>query len=171
MEAAQAFKWQCYTTYGTILLSKYRMHYCAQATKQLPLNFIMVRTQSVVIQLLQFYPVVSSKLMLACPGRQRNLILDCHSNDTVLTWSITIPRLNGVELLQSISSTTVDEILTLNYAEFQFEFVRNSISPLQSTLFISNWTSRLNGTTINCTQEGITSITIILVVGNGKCND
>ena len=102
---------------------------------------------------------------LTCPEDQ--VILICHTNLTLLKWSIIIAdRLMPEErFISSTGSAESQAPLIINYTEFQF--LRTSTSPLMSTVLIDNVTAYLNGTRVECTGRDTTSTTVI-VIGNGN---
>ena len=104
-----------------------------------------------------------------CPGEQ--LVLECDTNSSVLLleWSITfnssILQHTEMRSVDSLGSAESQPPFVVNHTEFQF--LRNSVSPLISTMIIHNVSTILNGTRIDCRYNGMTSTTFIRVIKNG----
>ena len=101
---------------------------------------------------------------LICPGEQ--VVLTCHTNLTLLKWSIIIAdRLMPEErFISSTGSAESQAPLFINHTEFQF--LRTSTSPLKSTVLIDNVTDYLNGSRVECTDGNTTSTTDFIYTGN-----
>ena len=101
---------------------------------------------------------------LTCPEDQ--VVLTCHTNLTLLKWSIIIAdRLMPEErFISSTGSAGSQAPLIINHTEFQF--LRTSTSPLKSTVLIDNVTAYLNGTRVECTDGNTTSTTVLIYTGN-----
>ena len=97
-----------------------------------------------------------------CPGGQ--LVLTCHTNETVLRWTFSF---RPSESRSTSSSDSSNSTAPLIINETTLRILRTSISPLTSTLFIDNVTADLNGTMIFCSYRGGNSTTIIHVIGEG----
>ena len=82
------------------------------------------------------------------------MVLECDTNSSVLLleWSITFnsSSLQHTEMrsIDSLGSAKSQPPFIVNYTEFQF--LRNFVSPLISTMIINNVSTILNGTRIDC---------------------
>ena len=109
---------------------------------------------------------VSMSVVSVCPGGQQTLT--CHTNMTVLIWSVTLPNFQQPEMrfIDSLGSADSQATFTINHTVFQF--LRTSVSPLISTVVIDNVATTLNGTRVDCLYGGTTSTMFISVIRNGK---
>ena len=104
-----------------------------------------------------------------CPEGQ--LVLECDTNSSVLLleWSITfnsfILQHTEMRSVDSLGSAESQPPFVVNHIEFQF--LRNSVSPLISTMIINNVSTILNGTRKDCRYNGMTSTAFIRVIRNG----
>ena len=91
----------------------------------------------------------------------------CHTNGSLLRWSITFPyHIHPEERIIS-SSGSADSQPPLFESHTMFQFLRSLQAPLTSMMLIDNITANLNGTRIDCLFEERRLTTVINVVGNG----
>ena len=108
-----------------------------------------------------------SNVALVCPGRQ--LSLTCHTNESILRWSITQPGgsatydFRDISTIGSISPLPIDVAGRSVYVYFS----RQSVNPLISTLSIDSISTDLNGTRISCSSLNSSEsvMTVIHVIG------
>ena len=116
---------------------------------------------------------LSTASVSVCPGGQ--LVLKCDTNSSVilLEWSVTFnsPNLQHTEMrsVDSLGSAESQAPFIINHTEFQF--LRTSVSPLISTMIISNVSMSLNGTRVDCRYAGMTSTTFINIIRNSTCTE
>ena len=109
-------------------------------------------------------------IVSVCHGDQLTLLCHTTPNETLLQWTliIPIPDRPGPDNRFISSSGSTASVTPLVVGQTVFQFLRISVSPLESTLVINNASTRVNGTRVECSYGGeVMETTIISVIGNG----
>ena len=89
-----------------------------------------------------------------CPGGR--VLLTCERiSGSFLHWNVSIPHLTTREAIITNQRAfySIDPLLTgLHYATFTI--TRISVNPLTSQMLINNVTTKINGSTIYCSEDG-----------------
>ena len=107
-----------------------------------------------------------------CPEGQ--LLLTCvRISGSILYWDVSVPHLAGAatqRIVQNQGSLLSPEF---NIGFTEFNITRTSDSPLISQLLINNVTTKINGSTIYCSEDGDENgapMTVIDIKYKGICS-
>ena len=105
-----------------------------------------------------------------CPGRELNLL--CQTNSSYLNWHLAVPYMFNTPYMRFLSSTlSLNSLRPINVSGHIFNITRTSIEgslPLESTLSVANVTTDIEGTRIDCLNNGSNLSTIIHVIRVGE---